>query len=505
LTENRGTDDCASWSSDSSSVVFVSDRDGSMDVWTILAEGGEPTRITTSSSREGWPSWSPDGAKIAFNSDRSGNLDIWVVDIGKARTQTGTAWIQWGGPSRNFMVETTGLADTWPPEGPKRLWHRRLGDGYSSIVYDDGVLYTVYRKRNTDPNEYVIALDATTGRDIWQHRIRSPVHGNVGEWTFGPNATPLVVGEHVYATGVHAELHCLNKKTGARVWDRDLGGTAQAPIPDNYGFSCSPLAYKHTIIIPADRSAVVASTGTSRGGAAGGGRESEETGTRQVLAALDPLTGDTVWTGGDFTVGHSSPVLIEFAGDRYVVMFVMDGIFGFDPDSGEVRWHHPLAQEMGSDAISTPVWDGENLLYCASQNRNAGGRVVKLTKKDNRVTTEELWFSSKKHFGNVAPIRIGEYLFGAAGQALLGVHMESGRRVWAKRGFQGGTVVHADGKLVVLDLNGKLGLLTVTPEGATVHSTCQVAERVSLTPPTLVGTTLYVRDRKHIMAFDLGA
>ena len=43
-------------------------------------------------------------------------------------------WPQWGGPQRNFMVESKGLAATWPADGPKRLWSRELGEGHSSIV-----------------------------------------------------------------------------------------------------------------------------------------------------------------------------------------------------------------------------------------------------------------------------------------------------------------------------------------------------------------------------------
>ena len=47
-----------------------------------------------------------------------------------------TAWLQWGGPRRNFMVDTTGLASTWPANGPRRLWDRTIGEGHSAIVVD---------------------------------------------------------------------------------------------------------------------------------------------------------------------------------------------------------------------------------------------------------------------------------------------------------------------------------------------------------------------------------
>jgi hypothetical protein len=54
------------------------------------------------------------------------------------------AWTQWGGPNRNFQTDAAGLKDTWPPTGPRVVWKRPLGDGYSSPAVDIGVLYVRY-------------------------------------------------------------------------------------------------------------------------------------------------------------------------------------------------------------------------------------------------------------------------------------------------------------------------------------------------------------------------
>jgi hypothetical protein len=61
-----------------------------------------------------------------------------------------------------------------------------------------------------------------------------------------------------------------------------------------------------------------------------------------------------------------------------------------------------------------------------------------------------------------------------------------------------------DGKLILLDENGQLTLATVEPEGLTSRSRHTVMEKYSLTAPALVGTTLFVRDRKRIVALVLG-
>src|SRR5580658_1587697 len=66
-------------------------------------------------------------------------------------------WPQFGGPNRNFIVDSAAVADVWPVAGPKKLWSRPMGEGYSGIAVDSGTLYTMYRKGN---DEVAVALDA---------------------------------------------------------------------------------------------------------------------------------------------------------------------------------------------------------------------------------------------------------------------------------------------------------------------------------------------------------
>ena len=113
-------------------------------------------------------------------------------------------WPQWGGPDRNFSVEITGLAETWPDGGPKKLWTRPLGDGYSTIVADDGVLYTMYRN---DADEFTIAMNAKTGETIWEHKVAAPVTDDRKGYGPGPYATPLLVGNRLITVGTNSVLH----------------------------------------------------------------------------------------------------------------------------------------------------------------------------------------------------------------------------------------------------------------------------------------------------------
>ena len=81
----------------------------------------------------------------------------------------GVPWTQWGGPHRNFTTESSGLKSQWPAAGPKVIWKRPLGEGYSSPSVDGGVLYTMY---GSPGEEIVTAIDAATGNTIWEHTTK---------------------------------------------------------------------------------------------------------------------------------------------------------------------------------------------------------------------------------------------------------------------------------------------------------------------------------------------
>ena len=76
--------------------------------------------------------------------------------------------------------------------------------------------------------------------------------------------------------------------------------------------------------------------------------------------------------------------------------------------------------------------------------------------------------------------------------------------VSAPAGFGKSTCLHADGKFIILDEDGTLGLATATPEKFEVLAKSKVLGERAWTVPTLVGKTLYLRDSKQIVALDLG-
>src|SRR5579872_3353203 len=155
-------------------------------------------------------------------------------------------WPQFGGPKGNFKSDATGLANSWPSTGPKVLWKRALGDGYSEISVDGNTIYTMYRALN---DEVVLAAEADTGKTIWEYRYDARFRPGMGmENGSGPHATPLVTENGVYAIGILGNLICLDKKTGKKVWSHNLYSEFNGTLQDR-GFAPSPVAYRGLVIM----------------------------------------------------------------------------------------------------------------------------------------------------------------------------------------------------------------------------------------------------------------
>ncbi len=408
-------------------------------------------------------------------------------------------WPQFGGPNYDSISDSTGLADKWPDEGPRKLWHRELGDGYSTVLVDGDTLYTMYREGETE-NEFTVALDAKTGKTMWEHKNVSPFTELMAQFGPGPSSTPLPVGDRLFSIGTNAVLHCFDKNTGEVQWKQDLAKDLGGVLPGR-GFCASPIAYKDTIIVPVGEPG----PGEEAMGQALTDEMREAEAKRRSLVAFNQADGKVVWKNKGFDVTHSSPIFIEFGGQRQLVFTSRHNLVGVNPGDGTVLWQTEL--KFDGYYLSSPVWAGNGMLFCSSAY-GGGSHGIKLTMEGGKTTAEELWYGRKIriHHGNA--ICIGDYVYGSSGDfgpAFLGaVNIHTGKVVWRKRGFAKATFSYGDGKAIILDEDGQLALAKLSPDGLEVISQCVVAERYAWAAPTLVGKTLYVRDRKHIMALDLG-
>jgi outer membrane protein assembly factor BamB len=387
------------------------------------------------------------------------------------------AWLQWGGPRRNFMVESGKLASQWPAGGPKRLWSRALGEGHSAILVENGRLYTMYRQGSA---ERIAALDAATGKAIWEYGYDESTQGlNLSEGA-GPHSTPLILGKRVFAVSSRVKLFAIHKQSGKLAWSHDLVKEFGAE-QDDRGYAPSPIAYRDTLILLAGAP-------------------------RASVIAFNPATGATLWKGGDFPIAPGSPLLITVDGQDQLVVLGSNEIVGMSPSNGTVLWRHPHRTQFGLN-ISTPVWGSDNVLFVSSAYNN-GARALRLHQAGGKTSVKEEWFQNRMrvHIGTV--IRLGDFAVGSSGDfgpcPTVGIDLRTGNVLWQDRQFARSTFLHADNKLIIMDENGTLGLATAARDGLRVLARAPVLSNRAWTVPTLSGTTLYMRDRKQIVALALG-
>ncbi|MBK8269268.1 MAG: PQQ-like beta-propeller repeat protein [Planctomycetes bacterium] len=100
-----------------------------------------------------------------------------------------------------------------------------------------------------------------------------------------------------------------------------------------------------------------------------------------------------VWKRHDFENSYGSPVLISVDGERQLVCLMAREIVAVNPANGDLLWQHPHAGQWLNN-IPNPVWGADNLLFVTSEG-NAGSRVLKLSRKDNKAAAKEIWSTRK--------------------------------------------------------------------------------------------------------------
>jgi outer membrane protein assembly factor BamB len=214
----------------------------------------------------------------------------------------------------------------------------------------------------------------------------------------------------------------------------------------------------------------------------------------------------TSWKKHSFKNSYSTPVFINLDGEEQMVTFMAKEIVGVDPKNGDLKWRYEHGNQWGQN-VCQPIWNAANhVLFFSSPE--AGARGVKLTKAGDKTEVEQLWSTKKIQFYHVTSVGLGDYVFGSTGTMgpsfFAAVNVKDGNIAWRERDFAKATCVYADGRFIILDENGELGLASATPEAFSVHSKVKLLDKSAWTVPTVVGKTLFARDKKNILALDLG-
>jgi outer membrane protein assembly factor BamB len=347
-------------------------------------------------------------------------------------------WPQWRGPKRDGISEEKALFPEWVTNGPQLLWEvKDIGEGFSTPAVVGDRIYLLGNKGLED--EFVVALSIRDGSRIWSKTL-----GKVGEPNQQPaypaaRSTPTVDGETVYALSSDGDLAAIKMADGAVVWKKslrsDFGGA-----PGRWAYSESPLI---------DGEVLVCTPG----------------GSQATIVALNKKNGEVVWKAalpeGD-QAAYSSAIIANAGGTRQYVQFLQKGLVGLEAKSGKLLWRYERTAKGSPANIPTPVAD-DSMIYSAASM--SGGGLVKLKAKDaGGFEPEQIYFGKKLPLAIGGAIKLGNYLYGSTGDALVCVDFATGQIKWEDRSIAPASLCFADGRLYLHGENGSVALIEATPD-----------------------------------------
>jgi outer membrane protein assembly factor BamB len=325
--------------------------------------------------------------------------------------------------------------------------------------------------------ELVVCLEAATGKDLWLYKYPTQYQDDFG-FDDGPRATPLIAGGYVYTLGAEGTLLCLELANGKKVWERALNNDYQVR-KGYFGVATSP-------VLEGDRLLV------NVGGRGAG------------IVAFDHRTGRELWRATDHEASYSSPVMATLGGRRCAIFFTREGIVLLDPETGKVRYSkHWRARINASVNAATPVIAGDYVFFSACYG--AGALLLRVGKD----TVDEVWKGDDAMSNHYATCIAHEgHLYGFDGRQEEGarlrcVELLTGKVCWTQEGFGCGSMILADGNLVILSENGELVLVAATSEGYREKGRAAVLSKPSRSPIALANGRLYGRDCKKLVCWNL--
>ena len=383
-------------------------------------------------------------------------------------------WTNFRGPNRDGRYDEMAVLTTWPAQGLSLLWKQPAGLGYASFTIADGRAYTIEQRRK---QEVVAAYDVNTGRELWLQGWNAEYSpgDDTGD---GPRTTPTWDDGRLYALGATGELRCLDAKTGAVSWGKNILSDNQAENLQ-WAMAASPLIVDDKVIV-------------LPGGSGG-----------KSVVAYNKMNGAPVWKSQNDRQAYVSPMLVTLAGRRQILVVSANRVFGLAPENGALLWSQTWDTDMGIN-VSQPIIVDKNRFFISSGYRK-GASLVEVTGAGNSFTARSVWENiNMKNKFNSSVLHNG-YVYGLDEGILTCLDVNTGERKWKGGRFGYGQVILASGHLIVMSDAGELALVKAVPTEYSEVARFPALQGQTWNYPAIAGGRLFVRNANEMAAYKITA
>jgi outer membrane protein assembly factor BamB len=383
--------------------------------------------------------------------------------------------IQWHGPNRDGKYNETQLLKQWPETGPQLLWSTEtLGAGFAAPVVTADRLFVNGEIYGTS---HLFCFDLK-GKLLWKSPNGKEFTGEGYSANFpGARPSPTVVGDKVYTSSGLGRMACFETSTGKEKWTVDMVkdlkgylnefGYAESFVTDDKNLYCFP------------------------------------GGSTNNIAALDRLTGKTIWTSkalGD-TTHFCSPILVKLPSKQIYVTVSRHWIFGVDCKNGDLLWKYPVAFKYDGDHVNTPVYEAPYLYWVTGDENSCG--AVKLEIAADGKSVKEIWSNPQIRNSMGGLIVIGGKLFTTTENKNLNILDAAKGTVTDKIKAPYGGLIFADNKFIVYGNNGDVSLFNNENGKLTPGGSFKVDQgtKEHFAHPVVANGVLYIRHGEALMAY----
>jgi outer membrane protein assembly factor BamB len=371
---------------------------------------------------------------------------------------------QWRGSSRDGIITGLTTPQAWP-EALTERWKVEIGTGYATpLVVGD----RVYQFSRIGDNETMTALDAASGKVLWQAGYPATFTMNPATKQHGPGpkSTPIFFNGRLYSIGMTGTVTAWDAASGKQVWQKV--GTGPEMLYTTHAFS--PMV---------DGGHVIFHVGGNDKGA---------------LTAFDLNTGAVRWSWTGDGPGYASPVVATFEGVRQIITPTQAKIVGVDASTGALLWERPMVHQFTSNSI-TPVVSGQTVIVAGTGPLFA----FAVARRGGQWTTEQIWENTELPLRYTTPVVAGDVLYGLSGRnagQYYAMDARTGKTLWTSDGRQAAhaSMARAGDLLFSLESDGELVVARNSQTAFELVRRYKVSPNETWAQPAITGNRVFVKD-----------